>query len=112
MSKKYLTKNEFRLDLNPNHFGKNTKPHPTYISARRNHMYRANSITHARFTTDGKKTFDILENPNKLSSDKRNVRVSPPYWQNDKQFSNYKLTNYRFSNKTRKKIKKINKKYK
>ena len=110
--KKYLTKNEFRLDLNPAHWGKEKKPHPAYISARYGHKYKANSITHAKYTTDGFKTHDIYENPNKLSRNKKPNRISPPYWQNEKQFSDYKMTNYKFSNKTRKLIKSINKKYK
>ena len=112
MSKKTLSKNEFRIDFNPNHFGKNKKPHPTYITAKKKHMYKANSITHAKYTTDGKETISIFENPNKLSLDKRQTRISPPFWQNENYFSDYKLTNFRFSNKTRKQIKKINKKYK
>lgn len=109
---KYLTKNEFRLDLNRNHFGKDMRPHPAYITARKRHMYRANSITHARRTTDGFETLVINENPNKLSKDKRPTRVSRPYWQNTSQFSDNTLTGFRYSNKSRKEIHKFNKKFK
>lgn len=112
MSKKYLKKNEFRFDNNPKHFGKDKKPHPAYITARYGHEYKANSITHARFTTDGIPTEKISENPDKTSKDKRQTRISPPYWQSKNLFGDEKLTNFRFSNKTKKEIRKINKKFK
>lgn len=112
MSKKYLRKNEFRMDLNPAHYGKKEKAHPAYITAKRGHKYKANSITHARFANNAG-TFDVFENPNKKSSDfKRKTRISKPYWQSEKQFSKEKLQNFSFSKKTRYAIKKINKKYK
>lgn len=112
MSKKYLNKNEFRIDYNKNHYGKNEKPHPAYITVKCGHKYKANSITHSRKTTDGVSTIDIDENPNKLSKDRRKTRISPPYWQNENLFGEEKLSNFRFSNHTRKHIKNINKKYK
>lgn len=112
MGKKYLRKNEFRIDFNIEHTGANKKPHPAYISARKGHKYKANSITHARFANGGQPTIEINENPNKLSIDKRKTRISPPYWQNVNLFGSEKLSNFKFSRKTRKKIKKINKKYK
>lgn len=114
MSKKYLRKNEFRLDLNQKHYGKKEKPHPAYITAKRGKKFRANSITHSRKTTDGRETFTINENPNKSNKknkDERKTRISEPYWQNEKQFSQEKLTNFRFSKRTRIEIAKINKKY-
>lgn len=116
MSKKYLTKNEFRIDLNPEHRGKNNEQHPAYITLRQGHRFRANNVTHSRYIklddNVDVNTFDIIENPNKLSKDKRQTRISPPYWQNDKLFSENTLDNFRFSNQTRKKIKKVNKKFK
>ena len=112
MAKKYLRKNEFRIDFNQLHYGKDQKPHPAYITAKKGHKFKANSITHSRKTNDGFDTYKIYENPNKLSNDKRTTRISPPFWQSEKQFGNEKLTNFRFSKKTRKIIKKINKKYK
>ena len=114
MSKKFLRKNEFRFDNNPAHFGKDKKPHPAYITAKCGHKFKANSITHSRKTTDGKKTIDIFENPNKTSSsiDKRKTRIGPPFWQKQEQFSKDKLSNFRFSKKSRNTIKKFNKKFK
>ncbi len=112
MSKKYLRKNEFRIDFNPLHFGKDVEPHPAYITAKHGHKFKANSITHSKKTTDGFDTFVIDENPNKLSKDKRQTRISPPFWQNEKMFSENKLPNFRFSKQIRNKIKKFNKKNK
>ena len=112
MTKKYLRKNEFRMDNNPKHYGEKKEPHPAYITARYGHKYKANSITHARTTNDGRNTYKIYENPNKLSKDKRATRISPPFWQSDNLFSDNTLPNFRFSNKTRKQIKKYNRKFK
>ena len=111
MSKKYLRKNEFRFDLNPAHQGKEKEPHPAYITARKGHKYKANTITHAK-NVDGFETLDVGENPDKLSKDKRKSRISPPFWQGEKSFSEEKLVNFRFSNQSRKKINKYNKKFK
>ena len=112
MPKKYLKKNEFRLDFNKKHYGKNNEPHPAYITAKYRHRYKANTITHSKMTTEGHITYKINENPDKLSKDKRITRIGPPFWQNERLFSSEQLTNFRFSSKTRKNIKKINKKFK
>ena len=111
MSKKYLRKSEFRIDLNPAHRGNNGENHPAYITAKKGHKYKANTITHSRIV-DGVATLDVGENPNKLSKDKRTSRVSPPFWQGEKSFSKEKLPNFRYSNQSKKKIKKYNKKFK
>ncbi|MBQ7352321.1 MAG: hypothetical protein IJW59_05660 [Clostridia bacterium] len=111
MSKKYLRKNEFRFDINPEHFGKEKRPHPTYITARYGRKFRANSITHSR-TVNGFKNLDIFENPNLKSNDKRHTRISPPFWQSDKLFSKETLPNFRFSKQARRKISKYNRKFK
>ena len=111
MSKKYLSKNEFRMDINPAHRGSNDENHPAYITARYGHRFKANTITHARIV-NGFETLDVGENPNKKSKDKRKTRVSPPFWQSEQQFSKEKLPNFRFSKRSKRKIKKYNKKFK
>lgn len=111
MAKKYLRKSEFRLDLNPAHQGKDKEFHPAYITARKGHKYKANTITHARFV-EGFSTLCVGENPNKKSKDKRRSRLSPPFWQNENQFGTEKLPNFRFSKQSKKKIRKYNKKFK
>ena len=113
MNKKYLRKNEFRMDNNPKHFGTKKRPHPAYITARYGHMYKANIVTHSKMTTDGHSTYELSENPDKLSKDKnRKTRISPPFWQNEKHFGSEKLANFRFSNRTRKQIQRYNKRFK
>jgi len=115
MGKKYLRKNEFRFDNNPAHFDSNKKPHPAYITARCGHKYKANAITHSQKITNDIDTFDVFENPNKSNkkvSDKRKTRITPPYWQSDKLFSDETIDNFRFSNETRKRIRKYNRKFK
>ena len=99
------------MDINPEHFGKEKMPHPAYITARYGHKYKANSITHSR-TINGIKNYNINENPNLKSNDKRITRISPPYWQSEKHFSEDRLANFKFSRKARRKITKLNKKYK
>ena len=111
MAKKYLRKSEFRIDFNPNHQGVDKKPHPAYISARKGHKYKANTITHSRYI-NGNETFLIGENPDKISKNKRKTRISPPFWQNENQFGKEKLSNFRFSRQSKIKIKKYNKKFK
>ena len=73
-----------------------------------------NSVTHARYANN-LLAKDFGENPNKtnkLYKDLRKIRLSQPYWQSVNQFSKEKLTNFRFSNYTRKKIRNYNKKFK
>ena len=111
MSKKYLRKNEFRMDLNLLHKNAKGENHPAYITARKGHKYKANTITHAD-NIDNIETLDVGENPNKKSCDKRKSRISPPFWQSEKQFGEEKLSNFRFSKESKKKIKKYNKKFK
>lgn len=76
--KKMLRKDEFRLDLSPSHQGIHNEAHPAYITARKGHRFRANTITHAK-TVDNVETLDVGENPNKQSKDKRKTRLSPPF---------------------------------
>ena len=109
--KKILRKNEFRMDNNPLHFGEQKQPHPAYITARKGHRYMANSITHSKYVNDIE-TLDVGENPNKKSKDNRKSRLSPPFWQSEKQFGKEKLTDFRFSKQSKNKIRKYNKKFK
>lgn len=109
--KKNLRKNEFRMDLNPLHKNSKGENHPAYITARKGHKYMANTITHAKYI-DGNATLELEKNPNLLSRDKRQSRLSPPFWQSENQFGKEKLSNFRFDNQSKKKIRKFNKKYK
>lgn len=111
MGKKYLGKSEFRMDLNPLHKNPEGENHPAYISAKHGHKYKANTITHAEII-DNETTLKLDKNPNFLSKDKRQSRLSPPFWQSEKQFGKEKLSNFRFSKQEKKKIRKYNKKFK
>lgn len=110
MSKKYLSKNEFRLDLNPYHMGKDKKAHPAFISAKYKNRFKANLITHSK-TVKGVKYYVLEENPDKFTKNRKKSKISPPYWQTENQFSKFTLSNFRFSKKTRKLIRKYNKKF-
>ena len=111
MGKKYLRKSEFRMDLNPLHKNSKGENHPAYISARHGHRYKANTVTHAE-SIDNINTLNLDRNPNMKSKDKRQSRLSPPFWQSEKQFGKEKLSNFRFSKQEKKKIRKYNKKFK
>ena len=108
--RKVLSKNEFRIDLNKKHQGKNRKPHPAYISAKCGNKVKANNITHSKYTR-GRKNLSLSENPNLNSKDKRQTHITPPYWQNSNMFSK-KLNNFKFSNRARRKISRYNRKFK
>ena len=111
---KYLRKNEFRMDLNKRHYGKEKKPHPAYITAERGNFYKANTITHSVFLNNGHLTEKIKENPNKRNNQqdyKTYSRISPPFWQYKGLFSKNTLKNYRYSRQSRYDIKKYNKKF-
>lgn len=101
MSKKYLRKNEIRVDLNPNHFNKHGKPHKAIISAKYRHKLKANTITHAKYV-NGVETYNLNDNEFK--------RISPPFWQNENQFGKEKLG--KIPKRFKSKISRYNRKFK
>lgn len=104
MSKKYLRKNEIRTDLNPKHYNKHGSPHEAIITAKYRHNYKANTITHSKYV-NGIETLDLEP----FSPSKRHTRISPPFWQNEKQFG--VRQNKKVPRRTLSKIKKYNKKF-
>ena len=113
MSKKYLTKNEFRNYKNPNYLSKSGKPHKAYISVRHKDNYRFNVITHSS-SFFGEKTNELEENPDKnfnRPAYKIKSKFSIPVWDKKNNFSEEKLSGWRLSKNDKKKIKKINKRY-
>lgn len=102
--KKYLRKNEIRVDLNPKHRNKYGSPHDAIISAKHGHKYKANTKTHSRYV-DGVETLDLEPH---LPDNVRHERISPPFWQSEKQFGNKKG---KPSRNLRNMIKKYNKKF-
>lgn len=104
MSKKYLRKNEIRTDLNPNHFNRYGKPHDAIITAKYGHKLKANTKTHSKYV-NGVETLDLEPN----SVNKKHRRISPPFWQNEKQFG--ERQNKKAPRGTLRKIKKYNKRF-
>lgn len=82
MSKKFLKKNEIRVDLNPKHYNKYGLPHDAIISGKVGHLCLANTKTHSKYV-DGVLSLDLEPN---LPENVKHKRVSPPFWQNEKQF--------------------------
>ena len=81
MSKKYLRKNEIRVDLNPEHKNKYGSPHDAVITAKKGHKFKANTKTHSE-TVDN---IDCLDLEPELPKNVKHKRISPPFWQNEKQ---------------------------
>ena len=85
-NKKYLRKNEIRDDLNPKHRNKFGAPHEAIITAKRGHKYKANTRTHAKYV-NGIESLDLEpEKPKNV----KHKRISPPFWQSEKQFGDKK----------------------
>ena len=82
MSKKYLSKNEIRTDLNPEHFNKHGSPHDAYITAKYGKKLKANTRTHSKYV-DGILSADLEP---ELPDNVPHRRASHPFWQNEKQF--------------------------
>ncbi len=106
MRKKFLQKNEIRTDLNPEHFNKHGSPHDAVITAKKGHRFKANTKTHSKYIK-GVETLDLEP---ELPENEKHQRISPPFWQNEKQFGK-KQPNRKVSKKDMAKIKKYNKKF-
>ena len=104
MAKKFLRKNEARLDLNPKHVNIYGYPHKAVISAKQGHKFKANTQTHAEYV-NGIKTLDLEPH---LPKNVKHKRISPPFWQNENQFGE-KIPNSRVNKNTFRKIQKYNK---
>ena len=104
LNKKYLKKNEIRLDLNPEHLNRFGYPHDAVITARRGHQYKANTKTHSKYV-NGVLSLDLEKN---LPDNVRHKRMSPPFWQSVNQFGEKKG---KASRQLRRKIVNYNKKF-
>ena len=104
MSKKYLRKNEIRVDLNPEHLNRFGHPHDAIITAKKGHKYKANTKTHSRYV-NGVESLDLEPH---LPDNVKHRRISPPFWQNEKQFGEKKG---KASKELRRKIANYNKKF-
>lgn len=104
MAKKYLRKNEIRTDLNPLHYNKYGSPHDAVITAKKGHKFKANTKTHSQFVNG----IECLDLEPYLPKDVTHKRISPPFWQSEKQFG---FKKGKASKDLRTKIKKYNKKF-
>lgn len=104
MSKKYLRKNEIRVDLNPEHLNRFGYPHDAIITAKKGHKYKANTKTHSRYV-NGVESLDLEPH---LPDNVKHRRISPPFWQNENQFGEKKGKASKF---LRRKIANYNKKF-
>lgn len=105
MSKKYLRKNEIRVDLNPEHFNKYGSPHDAIITAKKGHKFKANTKTHSKYVDD----ILSLDLEPDLPEDVPHKRISHPFWQNENQFGKEKKG--KAPKSLRAKIKHYNKKF-
>lgn len=110
MGKKYLRKNEFRYNTNPNVKRKDGKFHIAFVSAQKGHKKKINIITHSK-TFFGKPTLVLSNNPNKSKFDKRPSRASIPVWETDNNLKDKAKGVWVMSKKDKYKIKKFNKKH-
>ena len=105
MSKKYLRKNEIRKDLNPSHLNKFGSPHDAVITAKKGKKLKANTKTHSIYV-NGQLCLDLEPH---LPENVKHKRISPPFWQNQKQFGKVEG---KAPKDLRNKIKVFNKKFK
>lgn len=104
MSKKYLRKNEIRVDLNPEHLNRFGYPHNAIITAKKGHKYKANTKTHSIYV-NGQLCLDLEPH---LPENVNHKRISPPFWQSERQFGEKKG---KAPKQLRAKIKRYNKKF-
>jgi len=110
LSKKYLRKNEFRYNTNPNVRRHDGEYHTAYVSAKHGHKSKINIITHSK-TFYGKPTKEMSVNPNRSKFDKRTSRFSVPVWENDVYLKNKPKGLWKLHKKDKKTIRKANKRY-
>lgn len=110
-NKKYLRKNEFRYNTNPNVQTPWGEGHTAYVTARRGKQYKINIITHSK-TFYGKPTVEMNKNPDLSKPSTRKSRFSVPVWENDTYLKTKPKGYWRMSKQDKIKIKKFNKKYK
>ena len=107
---KYLRKNEFRYNKNPEVKNPRGEGHVAYVSVRHKKRSKINIITHSK-TFYGEPTESLSKNPNVSKSSKRGSRFSVPVWEHNSYLTEKPKGEWRLSNQDKKKIHKFNKKY-
>ena len=111
MDFKYLQKNEFRYNENPDLKNKSGKGHPVYVTAQYGNHSKINVITHSN-SFFKEPTEELLKNPQINKKDKRQSRFSVPRWEENRYIQNKPYGTWHMSNKDRLKIHKFNRHYK
>ena len=107
---KYLRKNEFRYNTNPEVKNPWGEGHVAYVTVRHKNKSKINIITHSK-QFYGKPTEELNQNPNPSKPSKRKSRFSVPVWELNSYLKDKPNGVWRMSNSDRKKIHKFNKKY-
>ena len=107
---KYLRKNEFKYNKNPEVKNPRGEGHVAYVTVRHKKRSKINIITHSQ-SFFGEPTERLKHNPNPSKSSKRESRFSVPRWEHNSNLVDKPKGVWRMSNHDRKKIHKFNKKY-
>ena len=107
---KYLRKNEFRYNKNPEVINPRGEGHVAYVTVRHKKKSKINIITHAQ-NFFGEPTEKLIGNPNPSKPSRRASRFSIPVWEHNSNLVDKPKGVWRMSEQNRKKIHKFNKKY-
>ena len=107
---KYLRKNEFRYNKNPEVKNPRGEGHIAYVTVRNKKHSKVNLITHAK-TFYGEPTQPLKRNPNVSKPSKKPSYFSVPRWESNSRIKEQPKGVWRMSNEDRKAIHKFNKKY-
>ena len=107
---KYLRKNEFRYDTNPEVKNPRGEGHVAYVTVRNKKRSKINIITHSK-SFYGEPTYPLAGNPNPSKSSKRPSYYSVPRWERNSYLVDEAKGVWRMSKENRKRIRKTNKKY-
>jgi len=107
---KYLRKNEFRYNTNPEVKNPRGEGHIGYVTVRHKKHSKINVVTHAQ-NFYGESTYPLKKNPNVSKPSNRISRVSVPVWEKNSYLKDKPQGDWKMSKEDRKTIRKINKKY-
>ena len=107
---KYLRKNEFRYNKNPEVKNPRGEGHIGYVTVRHKKRSKVNIITHSS-TFYGEPTQLLRKNPELSRLSKKPSRFSVPVWEKNTHLQEAPRGVWRMSNEDRKQIHKFNKKY-
>ena len=107
---KYLRKNEFRYNTNPELKNPRGEGHIEYVTVKHKKAYKVNTITHAENFL-GEPTQELKENPNRSKPSIRKSHFSVPHWEKESNLKNKAIGLWKMSKADKKTIRKFNKKY-